>query len=82
MVSWWLHRDLAWLVGGLFLLLVIPFTFAVILPTSKRLENPSLDIHSDETRRLLQRWGRLHAVRSILGAAAFLIFLLRLASPR
>jgi hypothetical protein len=81
LVSWWFHRDLAWLVGGLLFLLVIPFTFAVILPTNKRLENPALDVHSDEARHLLQRWNRLHAVRSILSAAAFVIFLLRLASP-
>jgi uncharacterized membrane protein len=80
-VSWWLHRDWAWMAGGLLLLLVIPFTFVVILPTNKRLEDPALDVHSDEARRLLQRWNRLHAVRSILAAAALLIFLLRLASP-
>jgi Domain of unknown function (DUF1772) len=81
-VSWWLHRDWAWMAGGLFLLLVIPFTFVVILPTNKRLENPALDVHSEDARRLLQRWNRLHAVRSILSAAAFLIFLLQLALPR
>ena len=82
LASWWLHRDPAWLVGGLLFLLVVPFTFIVILPTNKRLEHPSLDIHSDEARLFLQRWNRLHAVRSILSAAAFLIFLFRLALPR
>jgi hypothetical protein len=82
LASSWLHRDWPWLVGGLLFLLVIPFTFAAILPTNKKLENPALDVHSQEARRLLERWGRLHAVRSLLSAAAFLIFLLRLASPR
>jgi uncharacterized membrane protein len=82
LASWWLRRDAAWLVGGLLLLLVVPFTFAVILPTNKRLENPALDVHSEEARRLLQRWNRLHAVRSILSASAFLVFLLGHASSR
>jgi uncharacterized membrane protein len=82
LASWWLHRDAAWLVGGLLLLLVVPFTFAIILPTNERLEDLALDVHSDEARRLLQRWNRLHAVRSVLSAAAFLLFVLQLASAR
>ena len=54
---------------------VIPFTLIVILPTNKRLLNPALDRKSAETERLLARWGRLHAVRSILSALALLLFL-------
>jgi hypothetical protein len=60
------------------LLLIIPFTLVVILPTNKRLESQELDLRSDEAGSLLRRWGRLHSVRSILSAAAFLIFLFTL----
>ena len=35
-----------WLVGGLLLGAVIPFTLIVILPTNKQLLNPTLDKHS------------------------------------
>jgi len=76
LLSWWRNREPAWLAGGLLLLSVIPFTLIVIFPTNKRLENQGLDLHSEEAGRLLRRWGRLHAVRSILGTAAFMIFLL------
>ena len=64
-----------WLVGGLLLGAVIPFTLIVILPTNKQLMSPTLDRGTEQTKRLLARWGRLHAVRSILSTLALLLFL-------
>ena len=64
-----------WLVAGVLLGSVIPFTLIVILPTNKRLLSPALDRRSAEAERLLARWGRLHAVRSVLSGVALLIFL-------
>ncbi len=81
LISWWSDRGLAWLIGGLLLLLIIPFTLVVILPTNKRLESQDLDLSSEEAGCLLRRWGRLHAVRSILSGAAFLVFLFTLIGP-
>ena len=77
-ISWWLDRSLPWIIGGVLLLLIIPFTLVVILPTNKRLESQELDSKSEEAGSLLRRWGRLHAVRSILSGVAFLIFLFTL----
>jgi uncharacterized membrane protein len=82
LVSWWSDGGRAWLVGGLLLLLVIPFTLVVVLSTNKRLESQELDLQSKEAERLLRRWGRLHAVRSLLSGAAFLVFLISLTGPR
>ncbi len=82
LVSWWSDGGRAWLVSGLLLLLVVPFTLVVILPTNKRLESQELELRSQETDRLLRRWGRLHAVRSLLSGAAFLIFLISLIGLR
>jgi len=81
LISWWSDRGLAWLIGGLLLLLIIPFTLVVILPTNKRLESQDLDLSLEEAGCLLRRWGRLHAVRSILSGAAFLVFLFTLIGP-
>ena len=72
----------AWLVGELLLLLVVPFTLVVILPTNKPLESRALDLLAEEASLLLQRWGRLHAIRSILSGAAFLVFLSALTMER
>jgi len=57
---------------------VVPFTLIVILPTNKRLLDPTLDPQGAELSHLLGRWGQLHAVRSVLGSVAFLILLVRL----
>jgi hypothetical protein len=82
LTAWWFDRGLAWLIGGLLLLLIILFTIIVIMPTNKRLESRELDLRSEEAACLLRRWGRLHAVRSVLSGMAFVIFLLRLIGSR
>jgi hypothetical protein len=64
-----------WVVGGVLLGFVVPFTLIVILPTNQQLLNPALDRRSAETARLLARWGLLHAVRSVLSGLALLLFL-------
>ena len=79
LIAWGIEHRTAWLVGGLLLLLVVPFTLVVILPTNKQMESRELDLRSEKAGRLLQRWGRLHAIRSILSGAAFLVFLSALA---
>jgi uncharacterized membrane protein len=76
--SWWLDGDSAWLVGGVLLFSVVPFTLIVIFPTNKKLQSKELDFASARATQLLHRWSRLHAVRSGLSFAAFLIFLFAL----
>jgi hypothetical protein len=73
--AWLAGATLWWLVAGVLLGSVIPFTLIVILPTSKRLLSRALDRRSAEAERLLARWGRLHAVRSVLSGVALLMFL-------
>jgi hypothetical protein len=73
--AWLLGASKLWLLGAILLAAVIPFTLAVILPTNKRLLDPLLDQDSELASRLLHRWGKLHAVRSGVSLASFLIFL-------
>ena len=73
--AWLTGASFWWLVAGVLLGFVIPFTLIVILPTNKRLLDPTLDKRSAEAERLLSRWGRLHAVRSVLSGLALLLFL-------
>jgi uncharacterized membrane protein len=74
--AWLLGAPSLWLIGGLLLGAVIPFTVIAILPTNKRLLDPSLDKDSELAEQLLQRWAKLHAVRTALSLASFLLFLL------
>ena len=78
LVSWWITRDLAWMIGGLLFFAVDQFTLIVIFPTNKKLQSNELDATSAEAERLLVLWNKLHAVRSALSLLAFLIFLLAL----
>jgi hypothetical protein len=73
--AWLAGATFWWLVAGVLLGSVIPFTLIVILPTNKRLLSPTVDKKSAETGRLLARWGALHAVRSVLSGTALLLFL-------
>jgi len=73
--AWLAGTSFWWLIAGVLLGSVIPFTVVAILPTNKRLLSPALDRRSAEAERLLARWGRLHAVRSILSGIALLLFL-------
>ena len=69
------------LLGGILLGMVIPFTLIAILPTNKRLLDPALDRGSTEAAALLQRWGRLHVVRSVTSGIAFGVLAWNLAVP-
>jgi Domain of unknown function (DUF1772) len=73
--AWLLGSGFGWLVAALLVGAVVPFTFAVILPTNKKLLAPDRDVSSTETRDLLVRWGRLHAVRTALSLFGVIVYL-------
>jgi hypothetical protein len=73
--AWFAGSGFWWLVAGVLLGSVMPFTLFVILPANKLLLSPTLDRRSVEAERLLARWGALHAVRSVLSGVALLLFL-------
>ena len=79
LLAYYLTRDWLWVVGSVVLLANWPFTLVVIFPVNKRLM--AMDPHraNPESRSLLIQWGRLHDVRSALGAIAMLFFALSLA---
>jgi uncharacterized membrane protein len=63
-----------WFDGSVAIFAVVPFTLVAIRPTNNQLLDPTIDRASDTTRRLLQQWGRLHGVRTILSLAASILF--------
>jgi hypothetical protein len=64
----------AWvLTGGLVLALVVPFTLVVIMGTNKQLQDPRRDGNTPGTRHLLENWGRLHWVRTVISLIALAI---------
>jgi len=74
-LAWWETRDGLWLAGALVLTSNWPYTLLGIMPTNRRLIATTPDSAEAGARALLERWGRLHAVRSVLGAIATALFL-------
>jgi len=70
----YLSGNLFWVFGSLVLLANWPFTLLAIMPTNSRLKAIRPDEAGPMTRALLVSWGKLHNVRSVLGAASTVIF--------
>lgn len=74
LLAWYGSREWQWVAGSLLLLANWPFTMLVIMPTNKRLMAMMPQEAGAGSRDLLRRWGNLHAVRSVLGSTASLLF--------
>jgi len=72
---WALYGGAGWLAGGVLLAAMIPYTLIVMLPTNKRLLDPTLAARGQEAVALLCRWGRLHSFRALAGGVALGILL-------
>ena len=76
--AWLLGGGNMWLAGAVLIGLVVPFTFIGIMSTNNQLLAPGRDLASSETRALLEKWGKLHAVRSVLSLVTSVIYLVLL----
>ena len=76
--AWLFGGGILWLIGVVLIGLVIPFTFIGVMRTNHQLLAPGRDLSSTETRSLLEKWGRLHAVRSVLSFLASIVYLVSL----
>lgn len=72
-VAWWQTGRPAFLIGGFLLGANWPYTLAVILPVNKALKAIAAERAGPESRRMIERWGRLHAGRSALGVGSVLV---------
>jgi len=63
-----------WMWAAALIFAVVPFTLIVVQPLNNRLLDSQRDRRSAETLALLKSWGHLHAVRSVLGFTASVLF--------
>ena len=75
LVAWWQTGVWAWLVGAISLIANWPYTLLVIMPLNNRLMGMDAAAAGAESRRLIEKWARQHAVRTGLGFTAVLFFL-------
>ena len=70
----WQTGDWRWTVGALLILANWPFTLLGIAPTNNKLDAIATSDAGPTSRSLVEKWGRLHAVRTVLGIAATLAY--------
>lgn len=75
LLEWLVTNNGLWLLGAVVLVSNWPYTMLVIMPTNTILKNTSIESAGPASRALIETWGRLHAVRSLLGGTATLLFL-------
>ncbi len=80
LIAGWSLVDWRWFAGSIVLLANWPFTLLVIMPVNKRLMAMQEHQADGGSRAMLVRWGKLHDVRSALGATATLLFAWALAA--
>jgi hypothetical protein len=73
-VAWWQTSNPWFLAGALALLAPWPWTLLAIKPTNEKLLATPIDAAGTESRAVMEKWGRLHAVRVLLGAGATVLF--------
>lgn len=71
----WMTQDWRWLIGAVLIVANWPFTLIGIMPTNKKLKAINEGDAGSDSRALLETWGHLHAVRTVLGIAATLAYL-------
>jgi hypothetical protein len=71
----------ALVIGAVLILANWPYTLLGILPTNNKLKAIASDAAGPTSRALIETWGRMHAVRTVLGMAAALTYLWALAQP-
>jgi Anthrone oxygenase len=73
--AWWQSGHWLWLAGAVSLILPWPFTLFVIKLTNDALLATQPDDAGPQSRTLLEKWGRLHAVRTGLGTLSLVLYL-------
>ncbi|MFE1600399.1 DUF1772 domain-containing protein [Methylobacterium sp. ID0610] len=68
--AWLVASDPRWLLGAALSLANWPYTLVGVMPTNRTLMAIHPGDATEAVRPLITRWGRLHAIRTGLGAAA------------
>jgi uncharacterized membrane protein len=75
LAAWWRSGELLWLAGAVVLVANWPYTMLFIMPTNNALKALSPAEAGPASHALLERWGRLHLRRTLLGGLATVLFL-------
>lgn len=75
LIAWWQASHPGFLISAILMIAPWPWTIFIIKPTNDALLAIGMDQAGPRSRALIVKWGRLHAVRTALGALASVAFL-------
>jgi hypothetical protein len=75
LLAWWQTGVWLWLLGAVIIIANWPYTLLGIMPTNNQLMATDPAVAGTDTRKLIEKWAGLHAIRTALGFAAVLVFL-------
>ena len=75
LAAWPQSGPLGWAIGAVLMIANRPVTYVAIMPVNNRLMPVEPSTAGVDTRRMGEKWGALHAARTILGRAASPAFL-------
>jgi Domain of unknown function (DUF1772) len=74
-ITAWLTNDWRWIAGAMLILANWPYTMLGLMPTNHKLKAIAENDAGPASRALLETWGRLHSVRTMLGMAATAVYI-------
>src|SRR5262245_65952059 len=75
LIAAWQTGDWRWILGAVLILANWPYTLLVIMPTNAKLKAIPPGAAGPNSRVMIERWGRLHGVRTGLYIAGALTYL-------
>jgi hypothetical protein len=81
-ITYFYSQQVYWFIGGIIMLINWLYTLVIIMPTNKKLLLTKDENANAETRFLINRWNKLHTIRTLLGATAVSLFLIALSIQR
>ena len=76
--AWFNGSGIEWLIGAVLLASMFPVTAIFIVPTNLKLLKIDAAKSPQEAALLFSRWGRWHAIRTLIGSMSFIIFIFAL----
>lgn len=78
--AWLFDGAVLWATGAVLMFLVLPVSLILILPVNYKLTKPDRSLQTEDTRKLLVKWGYFHGLRTLLGLATAVLLTWQLSS--
>ena len=75
LIASWQLRDWRWIIGAALMLANWPYTLIIMMPINNQIQDWPVGAASAQSRALVVSWAKLHAVRTALGFAAVVAYL-------